>query len=102
MHKNKVSHLERTGSTVFAQSDARASILFLLLLVEAGGHYSRAVFIGILVLIVGERAKQARHYQGCTNSSWCGICIYYKYSTLPCGISINIAPKVGIFSEAEG
>ena len=28
--------------------------------------------------------------------------IYYKYSTLPRGISINIAPKVGIFPEAEG
>ena len=29
------------------------------------------------------------------------IHIYNKYSTLPCGISINIAPKVGIFPEAE-
>ena len=28
--------------------------------------------------------------------------IYYKYSTIPRGISINIAPKVGIFPEAEG
>ena len=28
--------------------------------------------------------------------------IYYKYSTLPRGISINIALKVGIFPEAEG
>ena len=27
--------------------------------------------------------------------------IYYKYSTPPPGISINIAPKVGIFPEAE-
>ena len=26
--------------------------------------------------IVGERAKRARHYQGCTNSSWCGIYMY--------------------------
>ena len=26
--------------------------------------------------IFGERAKQARHYQGCTNSSWCGIYIF--------------------------
>ena len=26
----------------------------------------------------------------------------YKYSTLPRGISINIALKVGIFPEAEG
>ena len=30
------------------------------------------------------------------------IYIYYEYSTLPHGISINIAPKVGIFPEAEG
>ena len=27
--------------------------------------------------------------------------IYYKYSTLPRGISINIVSKVGIFPEAE-
>ena len=26
--------------------------------------------------IIGERAKRARHYQGCTNSSWCGTYIY--------------------------
>ena len=25
--------------------------------------------------LFGERAKRARHYQGCTNSSWCGIYI---------------------------
>ena len=27
-------------------------------------------------VIIGERAKRARHYQGCTNSSWCGTYIY--------------------------
>ena len=26
--------------------------------------------------VIGERAKRARHYQGCTNSSLCGIYIY--------------------------
>ena len=26
--------------------------------------------------LVGERASEARHYQGCTNSSWCNTCIY--------------------------
>ena len=26
--------------------------------------------------LIGERAKRARHYQGCTNSSWCGTYIY--------------------------
>ena len=26
--------------------------------------------------VVGERMKRARHYQGCANSSWCGIYIY--------------------------
>ena len=25
---------------------------------------------------IGERAKRARNYQGCTNLSWCGMCIY--------------------------
>ena len=29
-----------------------------------------------VLLLIGERAKRARHYQGCTNSSWCGIYIY--------------------------
>ena len=28
------------------------------------------------IFLDGERAKRARHYQGCTNSSWCGIYIY--------------------------
>ena len=28
------------------------------------------------ITIIGERAKRARHYQGCTNSSLCGIHIY--------------------------
>ena len=28
------------------------------------------------VYIIGERAKRARHYRGCTNSSVCGIYIY--------------------------
>ena len=28
------------------------------------------------MVLIGERAKRARHYQGCTNSSWCGIYIY--------------------------
>ena len=31
-----------------------------------------------------------------------GVHIYYKYSTLSHGISADIAPKVGIFSEAGG
>ena len=27
------------------------------------------IFIEIIIAVVGERAKRARHYQGCTNSS---------------------------------
>ena len=38
----------------------------------------------LTVSLVGERAKRARHYQGCTNSSWCGTYIYtyicYSYT----------------------
>ena len=26
--------------------------------------------------VVGERAKRSRHYQWCTNSSWCSIRMY--------------------------
>ena len=33
----------------------------------------RPYVIYIVGLVIGERA---RHYQGCTNSSWCGIYIY--------------------------
>ena len=34
-------------------------------------------FIGLYnISDIGERAKRARHYQGCTNSSWCSICVY--------------------------
>ena len=29
----------------------------------------------IIWRVIGERAKRARHYQGCTNSRWCGIYI---------------------------
>ena len=29
-----------------------------------------------LMWLIGERAKRATHYQGCTNSSWCGTYIY--------------------------
>ena len=40
-----------------------------LVLLQAGGGS-----------FIGERAKRERHYQGCTNSSWCGICVYiYMY-----------------------
>ena len=28
------------------------------------------------ILLVGERAKRARHYQECTISSWCGIYMF--------------------------
>ena len=28
--------------------------------------------------VIGERAKRVKHYQGCTNSSWCGTYIYIK------------------------
>ena len=39
------------------------------------------VFVFIVVLdgfdnLIGERAKRARHYQGCTNSSLCDIYMY--------------------------
>ena len=29
-----------------------------------------------VMLLIGEQAKRARHYQECTNSSWCGIYMY--------------------------
>ena len=46
-----------------------------------GIKHMMILFVLICILmtasnIIGERAKRARHYQGCTNSSWCGIYIY--------------------------
>ena len=38
--------------------------------------YKYIYMYGGTYVIIGERAKRARHYQGCTNSSWCGIYIY--------------------------
>ena len=37
--------------------------------------------------IIGERTKRARHYQGCTNSSWCGTYIYIYAWRYVCHIS---------------
>ena len=31
---------------------------------------------GGITFFIGERAKRARHYQGCTNWSWC---VMYRY-----------------------
>ena len=31
------------------------------------------------VCVIGEQAKRARHYQGCTNSSWCSTYTVYIY-----------------------
>ena len=45
-----------------------------------------AIRIYIYIHLVGERAKRARHYQGCTNSSWCGTYIYI-YMGYVCHIS---------------
>ena len=43
------------------------------------------------------RFVKLNSYTKCAN-----MFIYHKYSSLPRGILINIAPKVGIFPEAEG
>ena len=58
--------------------------------------------MGTIFLVIGERAKRARHSQVCSieNRGYIYIYIYTKYSTLPSGI--YIVPKVGIFPEAGG
>ena len=56
--------------------------LLTLSLPEAWGHGLEPTHLcspalwDVCVILVGERAKRARHYQGCTNSSCCGIYIY--------------------------
>ena len=45
--------------------------------------------------LIGERAKRARHYQGCTNLSWCGIYIYLITSILR-----NIASQLQCISAS--
>ena len=52
--------------------------------------------------VISERAKRASSVMSVFNRDFRYVHIYYKYSTLPCGISINIVIKVGIFPEAEG
>ena len=51
----------------------------------------------------GERAKRARHYEGCTNSSWCGIYIYLehgvtKYAILTGPLRESISLRITPFS----
>ena len=40
-------------------------------------HSSWGNFMHVLS-VIGEQAKRARRYQGCTNSRWCGIIIYQR------------------------
>ena len=50
--------------------------------------------------IIGERAKRARHYQGCTNSSWWGIYMYiyiYMYGGT-CAIIVGM-PRYVMWAE---
>ena len=35
-----------------------------------------SIFLAVMPRLIGKREKRARHYQGCTNSSWCGTYIY--------------------------
>ena len=35
----------------------------------------------LILYLIGERA---RHYQGCTNSSWCSICVYVCHNSSAC------------------
>ena len=41
-------------------------------------------------MIIGERAKRARHYQGCTNLSWCGIYVwrYICHNSSACHVHV--------------
>ena len=41
-----------------------------------GKSFLKVHLCSLLLLVFGERAKRARHYQECTNSSWCGMYIY--------------------------
>ena len=60
----------------------------------------RYVYTYIYILLASERSERdtIRGVQIRAGA----VRIYYNNSTLPRGISINIAPKVGIFPEAEG
>ena len=32
--------------------------------------------IAVIYDLIGKQAKPVRHYQSCTNSSWCDLCVY--------------------------
>ena len=46
-------------------------------------------YIHTYIQIIGERAKQARHYQGCTNLSWSGIQYVYVIAWVGVKFGIN-------------
>ena len=50
--------------------------------------------MSFVMVVIGERAKQARHYVGCTNSSWRGICIYTGMEVHMCAIIVAHAMHI--------
>ena len=53
-------------------------------------HWNCCVLLMVVrgLYYIGKRAKRTRHYQGCTNSSWCGICVYIYMYESTCGIIV--------------
>jgi len=56
----------------------QGKIIFSLVLESFGLTYCQSCSQLIKINIIGEQAKRARHYQGCTNSRNC-ICVYIVY-----------------------
>ena len=53
-----------------------SSLAIIVLYEHMTSRRSMENAIRIYIHLIGERAKRARHYQGCPNSNWCGIYMY--------------------------
>ena len=57
--------------------------LGLLYVAEQQSFIKTAVCCTFTSKVIGKRAKRVRHYQWCTNSRLCGICVYvYIYTCI--------------------
>ena len=92
-----------------------SSVLHTISRAAARGQHNELLLISILLFyLLAFFVNQFSYYMFCwreneASETLSGVYkyelvryIYYKYSTLPRGITINIAPKVGIFPEAKG
>ena len=63
---------------VYSTSKLIVHLLVMVKVTAARAGTEDSYYLGLYYLI-GELARRARHYQGCTNSSLCGICMEVQH-----------------------